>query len=66
MLKLDEKTRDEMVQALKVQIAPAIVGAVLMQIAQILGSLEKVETPDKNIAEQAPKPAPVTPKKDGK
>jgi hypothetical protein len=39
MLKLENKTRDEIVRALQVQICPAEVGAVLMQIANILSGL---------------------------
>jgi len=49
MLKLEKAVRDEMVQALQIQIVPAQAGAVLMQIAQILASLveEEPKTPQK-------------------
>ncbi len=54
MLKLDEKVRDEIVQVLQAQIAPAIVGSVLVQIANILSKLEKIVEPSVD-PEKAPK-----------
>ena len=45
MLKLDKKLRDEMVQALQLQVVPAPAGSVIMQIANILASLKEEEAP---------------------
>ena len=42
-LKLEKAVRDEMVQALQMQMVPAVTGAVLMQIAQVLVSLIEEE-----------------------
>ena len=42
-LKLEKAVRDEMVQALQMQMVPAVTGAVLMQIAQVLVSLKEEE-----------------------
>lgn len=43
MLKLETKTRDEIVRTLQILICPANVGAVLMQIANILSGLSEEE-----------------------
>ena len=41
MLKLDAKTRDEIVRFLQAQVVPANVGAGLMECARILASLKE-------------------------
>ena len=45
MLKLEEKTRNEIVQTLQMQVVPAGSGAILMQIAQILSGLKSEDAP---------------------
>ena len=43
MLKIKEELRNEMVEVLKAQIVPAFAGSILMQIANLLSKLEKIE-----------------------
>jgi len=43
MLKITEEMRNEMVEVLKAQIVPAFAGSILMQIANLLGKLEKIK-----------------------
>lgn len=50
MLKLETKTRDEIVSFLQAQVVSARVGAGLMECARILANLKEVETPKEDLA----------------
>ena len=70
MLNLEEKTRNEIVQTLQMQVVPAGSGAILMQIAQILSGLKSEDVPMQGIEGAVQKAksggpiSPIVPKKD--
>ena len=68
MLKITEEMRNEMVEVLKAQIVPAFAGSILMQVANLLGKLEKIEVPvpQTGTIEEAIKKEVKPTKKDGK
>lgn len=46
MLEIQKEVRDEVVKALQVQMVPAVTGAVLMQVVEILKALKEVKPKD--------------------
>ena len=48
MYQIDKNTRDQIIQALQIQIVPAIAGGVIMQIVKLLSELKEVEVPKKD------------------
>jgi hypothetical protein len=53
MLNLDTKTRDQIVQILQIQVVPAHVGHILVQVANILANLKEVEKPKDDVTPTA-------------